>query len=156
MPTVSPELRARAMELLNEGLTYTEIAQRIGRTKNAVAGIIYTARNPGPKPDKRDRRKDLKGRAPNVRPSEAGVGKIAQMVVPKFGVSTTGRDIMLYVVAVSLGYGQTVAAEVLQVSRRLVYEACLRIEDRRDRAGFDASLSEIEEALDAMKNTPGY
>lgn len=107
------------------------------------------------KSGKRDRRQDLPGRfKTNPRPDETEVARIASIVVPRFGVSTTGRDIMLYVVAVSLGYGQSVTAEVMQVSRRLVYEACLRIEDRRDRSDFDAELTEVEDLL--TQNTPGY
>lgn len=102
-----------------------------------------------------DKRQNLPGRFKAIpRPDGTEIARIASIVVPRFGVSGKGRDVMLYVFAVSLDFGNSVTSEVMQVSRELVGLACGRVEDRRDDPVFDAALSEIETLV--TQNTPGY
>lgn len=42
-----PIMKERIIELHNADYTYTQIAERLGITRNAVAGVIWRLKNPG-------------------------------------------------------------------------------------------------------------
>lgn len=93
------------------------------------------------------------------------ISSIASEVANEFGVAkselfqstgghrssaSTGlaRHVCQYLVAVSLGYGNTVAHEAFGFDRTSCSYAAKRIEDMRDDAGFDSRIARIEAKFD--------
>ena len=75
-PTVvTPEMREDAVVLFNEGFSYSVIADRLGCTKNAVAGTIWRARAVGKvtRPEYRSPATDARRSAPARAPRPKAV-----------------------------------------------------------------------------------
>ncbi len=120
MQPVSPELRARVDRLLTRGKTYDQIAKAIGRTKNAVAGIVYRNRNPRPKrvPFRPDLDISLVSDLP---PHEAR-----------------------YILAVTLNLGISETARRVGRTPPTIAHSCHLIEDKRDDYAYDQYLEAVE------------
>lgn len=130
---VTSELRGRVARLLARGKTYDQIAEAIGRTKNAVAGIVYTNRNP--RPDAKPLRPDL------------DISLVSDLPTHE----------ARYILAVTLGLGLSETGRLVGRTPPTIAYSCRVVEDRRDDHEYDEILEAIEtDKIRQARQTPEF
>lgn len=95
------------------------------------------------------------GRARQPRIPGRMLRAVIALLVPRYGFSPAARDIVVYVVAVTLGFGQSATSEALKVARETVARSCENVEDRRDDASFDQEMTRLEAEVLKLKALRG-
>lgn len=116
---VTPELRIRVSALLRSGRSYGEIARAIGRSKNAVAGILQRVRNPRP--------------VRTIRP-DLDISLVSDLPIHE----------ARYILAVTFGLGLSETARMVGRTPPTVRYSCHRVEDRRDDPEYDEHITRLE------------